>query len=136
VMEMYYTLATDEAPETFRPLIQNDPRNAKVGLAKHVIARFHSRDDAAAAEAEFNKVFKEKGVPDEMPEFTVGPGPHKIAPLLVAAKLANSNGEGNRKVGEGAVSIDGEKVTDFKKEITLQKPIVIKLGRKFARVKP
>jgi tyrosyl-tRNA synthetase len=80
-------------------------------------------------------VFSEKGVPDEMPEFQVGPGPHKIAPLLVTAKLASSNSDAIRKVREGAVSIDGQKVTDAAKEYTIDQPIVLKLGRKFARVK-
>jgi tyrosyl-tRNA synthetase len=69
-----------------------------------------------------------------MPEFSVGPGPHKLAPLLVRAGLASSNSEAIRKMKEGAVQIDGAKVTDFQRELTLDKPLVLKLGRKFARV--
>jgi tyrosyl-tRNA synthetase len=69
-----------------------------------------------------------------MPEFQAGPGPHKLAPLLVRAGLASSNSEAIRKMKEGAVQIDGAKVTDFLRELTLDKPLVLKLGRKFARV--
>lgn len=101
-------------------------------LAKHIIAWLHSPADADAAA--FVKQFVKKDVPDEMPEFPVGPGPHKIAPLLVTAKLAASNGEAIRKVKEGAVYLNGEKVVDFQAPIALDKPVVVKLGRKYARL--
>jgi tyrosyl-tRNA synthetase len=74
-----------------------------------------------------------------MPEFAVGDmgaGPHKLPPLLVRAGLAASNSEGTRKIKDGAVSVDGEKVTDFQKCLTLDKPVVLKLGRKYARLVP
>jgi tyrosyl-tRNA synthetase len=135
LMETYYQLLTDEPLDKARELIAKSPRDAKVTLAKYVIAWLHSPVDADAAEADFVKQFVQGGVPDEMPEFQVGPGPHKIAPLLVLAKLAASNGEGVRKVKEGAVSVNGEKVTDFQKEISISEPTVLKLGRRYARVK-
>jgi tyrosyl-tRNA synthetase len=134
LMESYYTLLTDLPETEFKPLISSSPRDAKVKLAKYVIAWLHSPTAADAAEAAFVKQFVKKDVPDEMPEFNVGPGPHKIGPLLVAAKLAASNGEAIRKVKEGAVYLNGEKVTDFQKEITLSGTAVIKLGRKYARL--
>ncbi|MGB7157162.1 MAG: tyrosine--tRNA ligase [Tepidisphaeraceae bacterium] len=134
LMESYYQLVTDEPMDAARAQIETNPRDAKIALAKHVITWLHSNDAADAAEAEFKKVFSNKGVPDEMPEFQVGPGPHKLAPLLVRAGLASSNGDAIRKMKEGAVQIDGVKVTDFQRELTLDKPLVLKLGRKFARV--
>ena len=134
LMESYYTLLTPLPPAEFLPLIQTSPRDAKVKLAKYIIAWLHSPADAEAAEQAFVKQFVKKDVPDEMPEYPVGPGPHKIAPLLVAAKLATSNGEAIRKVKEGAVYLDGEKVIDFQKEIILSKPAVVKLGRKYVRL--
>ena len=136
LMDSYYTLLTDLPEADFKPLIAASPRDAKVRLAKHVIAWLHSQADADAAEAAFVKQFVKKDVPDEMPEFAVGAGPHKIAPLLVVAKLAVSNGEAIRKVKEGAVHLDGEKLSDFQGEIILDKPIVVKLGRKYARLTP
>lgn len=78
-------------------------------------------------------------IPDDTPQISIadmGPGPHKLAPLLVKAGLAASNGEGTRKIKEGAVSIDGEKVTDFQSAFTIDKPTVLKLGRRFARLVP
>jgi tyrosyl-tRNA synthetase len=134
LMESYYTLLTDLPSEEYLALIRANPRDAKVKLAKHIIAWLHSPADAEAAEAGFIKQFVKKDVPDEMPEIQVGPGPHKIAPLLVAAKLAVSNGEAIRKVKEGAVYLDGKKLVDFQEDIAIKKPVVVKLGRKYARL--
>ncbi len=134
LMDSYYTLLTHLPAEEYKPLIAANPRDAKVKLAKYIIAWLHSTEDADAAEAAFIKQFVKKDIPDDMPEFAVGPGPHKIAPLLVTAKLSASNGEAIRKVKEGAVYFDGEKILDFQKELTLEKSVVVKLGRKYARL--
>jgi tyrosyl-tRNA synthetase len=107
-----------------------------VVLAKHLIAWLHSPADAEHAEAEFNKIFRDHGVPDEMPEVAIAPGPHKLAPLLVQAGLASSNSEANRKIREKAVSLDGQKVEDPAREYSFTAPVVVKLGRKFARLRP
>jgi tyrosyl-tRNA synthetase len=136
VMEMYYTLLTDLPMDDVKKHIADKPRDAKIALAKHIITWLHSASDADAAEAEFIKVFSKREVPDEMPEFTVGPGPHRMAPLIVSAKLATTNSEAIRKIREGAVSLDGEKIGEERKEVVLEKPTVLKLGRKFARLKP
>jgi tyrosyl-tRNA synthetase len=135
LMEMYYTLLTDLPKEQWAPLIKDKPRDAKIALAKHVIAWLHDAEAADAAEQEFIKQFVKHEVPTEMPEFAVGPGPHKLAPLIVKAGLAASNSEAIRKVKEGAVSLDGTKVTDFQSERTIDQPVVLKLGRKYARLK-
>lgn len=136
VMEMYYTLLTDLPAEQFKPLVAERPRDAKIALAKHIIGWLHNEAAGEAAEQEFQRTTK-GGLPDEMPEFAVGTGPHKLPPLLVKAGLTASNGEGVRKIKEGAVRIDGEKVTDFQNEIRIEKPIVLQLGnRKFARLTP
>jgi tyrosyl-tRNA synthetase len=135
-MEMYYTLLTDLPMDAAKKQIAERPRDAKIALAKHIITWLHSAQDADAAEAEFIKVFSRKEVPDDMPEFTVGTGPHKLAPLIVTAKLANTNSEAIRKIREGAVSLDGEKLADERREVVVEKPTVLKLGRKFARLKP
>jgi tyrosyl-tRNA synthetase len=136
LMDSYYTLLTDLPDAEWRPLVQQNPRDAKVKLAKTIIAWLHSPSDADHAEAEFNRVFREKGVPDEMPEVSVGTAPLRIGPLLVKAGLASSNSEAIRKVREGAVHFGGEKVSDEKLELSVVEPTVLKLGRRFARVKP
>ncbi|HLL89277.1 MAG TPA: tyrosine--tRNA ligase, partial [Tepidisphaeraceae bacterium] len=89
LLDSYYTLLTDLPKEQFQPLIAQRPRDAKVGLAKHVIAWLHSPQDAEQAEADFVKQFVKHEAPDDMPEVKVdGPGPHKLTHLLVKAGLA------------------------------------------------
>jgi tyrosyl-tRNA synthetase len=138
VMEMYYQLLTDVPMDEARPMILERPRDAKVALAKHVITWLHSKQAADAAEQAFIRQFTKHETPDEMPEFAVPAGAHKLAQLLVLAQLAASNSEANRKIKEGAVSVDGQKVvaSDVAKEFTIEKPTVLKLGRKFARLMP
>jgi len=135
LMESYYQLLTNEPMDAVRQRIAANPRDAKIALARHVIKWLRDEETADGAAAEFEKVFSRKEVPDEMPEFSVGPGPHKIGPLIVRAGLASSNSEAIRKVKEGAVQLDGQKLTDFQKEFTLDQPLVLKLGRKFARLR-
>src|SRR5690348_543104 len=93
LLESYYQLLTDLPMDEVRQQISQNPRDAKVRLARHLIGWLHSPDAAEAAEAEFVKQFVKHQAPDDMPEFVVGPGPHKLAPLLVQAGLAASNGE-------------------------------------------
>jgi tyrosyl-tRNA synthetase len=135
LMESYYTLLTNLPPEEFKPLIAANPRDAKVKLAKHVITWLHDAPAADAAENSFMKA-THGGTPDEMPEIQLETaGPHKLPPLLVKAGMVSSNSEGIRKIKEGAVKIDGEKVADHQKEFTFEKATVLQLGsRKFVRL--
>src|SRR3954465_2409473 len=136
LMEMYYTLLTDLPESQFKDQIRTNPRDAKITLAKHIITWLHNKESADAAESEFIKVFSKKKIPDDMPEITVGPGPHKIAALIVRAGLASSNSDAIRKIREGAVSLDAQKVSDIQKDYNIATPTVLKLGRKFARLIP
>jgi tyrosyl-tRNA synthetase len=135
LMESYYTLVTDLPPEQFRPLIANSPRDAKVLLAKTVIAWLHSPEAATAAEADWNAT-KEGGIPEDTPTVAITPAPTKLAPLLTKAGLTRSNSEATQKIKEGAVYIDGERATDLAKLYTFDKPAVIKVGRKYVRIVP
>jgi tyrosyl-tRNA synthetase len=136
LMQSYYTLLTEVPSAEYLPLIRDDPRGAKIQLAKIIISWLHSPEAADAAEAEFVKVFSRRETPDQMPEFTVGPGPHKLAPLIVRAGLASTNSEAIRKIREGAVQLDGRKITSPQDDHTISGPMVLRLGRKFARLRP
>jgi tyrosyl-tRNA synthetase len=129
LMESYYTLVTDIPAEEFKPLIASKPRDAKVRLARTVVEWLHDRNAADAAETEFVRVTHGE-LPDNIPTHHVGAGPHKLAPLLVKAGFAPSNSEANRKIKEGAVSVDDVKFTDPGKEITVEKPVLVKYGKK------
>lgn len=108
------------------------PRNVKVELAKFLIKRFHSEAAAQAAEDEFNRIFVDKGLPDEMPEFATTPQEIGLPALMVAADLCASNGEGSRLIQGGGVQIDGEKVSDPKLKMNLKsgESFVLRAGKK------
>jgi len=137
LMESYYTLLTDLPESEYKPLIATDPRNAKVKLARHTVAWLHGADAADAAVADWDLRGRDpNAVPANTPEVTVPAGEHRLVALLVQTGLAPSNGNATQKIKEGAVHIDGTKVADFKAAVLLDKPVVIKLGKRFVRVKP
>ena len=59
-----------------------------------------------------------------------------MGPLLVKLGFTPSNAEANRKIKEGAVQLDGNKVTDFQQSLAVTAPVVVKLGKRFARLVP
>ena len=114
-----------------------NPRDIKIQLAKEIIARFHSENDAEAAHQDFIQRFQKNAIPDDMPEVSVSLGSEGIAigNLLKEAGLVASTSEAMRMVKQGAVKIDGEKVSDTKLVLTESGEAVYQVGkRKFARV--
>ena len=139
LMDSYYMLLTDEPPEQFRPRVEAAPRAAKAELARLIVAWLHGPAAAADAAARFDRQFARGEAPEEMPEVSLadlGPGPHRLPPLLVRAGLAASNGEGARKMREGAVYVDGARVTDVAQTVAIGRPTVVKLGRRYVRLVP
>lgn len=139
LMYRWYALVTDIGAEGLEKLKADvasgakHPRNAKVELAKFLIKRFHSEEAAQAAEDEFNRIFVDKGMPDEIPEFEVSAEDQVgLAGLLTKTGVAASNGEGTRLIQGGGVQIDGEKVSDPRLKIDLKTgaSFVIKAGKK------
>jgi tyrosyl-tRNA synthetase len=111
------------------------PRQAKVELARRLVAQFHGEAEAEAAAAEFDRVFAGGGVPDEVEEITL-PGTWNLGKLLASAGLAASNGEARRLLTQGAVSVDGERVSDPNAELVPRpEGYLLKVGkRRFARL--
>jgi tyrosyl-tRNA synthetase len=135
LLENYYTLLTEVEPEVFKPLVASKPRDSKVELAKIIISWLHDVTAAAAAEADWNHIH-DGGLPTEMPEILVEPGAHPLAGVMVQAGMVSSNSEANRKIKEGAVKIDGQKVADHRQTFSFEKPAVLQLGnRRFVRVR-
>lgn len=91
-----------------------NPRDAKVLLAKEIVARFHDDKAADAAEAEFNNRFRAGAVPSDIPEVNVAAsdGEIGIARLIKEAGLCPSTGEANRNIDQGGVRMEGERISD------------------------
>jgi len=139
MMENYFTLLTDRSDEEIAELVEPDkthPKEAKVLLGKTIVAQFHNQASADAAAAEFDKVFAQKQLPDEIPEFELPADPISIKQLLLSCKLVETGGEAKRMIKQSAVSIDGQKINDPNTEITPTDGMVIQVGkRRFARIK-
>ncbi len=91
-----------------------NPRDAKVLLAKEIIARFHNKAAAEAAEAEFNARFRSHEVPSEIPEVTVAAEGDEIgiAKLIKEVGLTQSTADAIRNIQQGGVRLDGTKISD------------------------
>lgn len=112
------------------------PRNAKVEVAKRIVARYHGQDSADSAFAEFERMFVKKDVPDVIEEITISiDNPAMIVDVLAITNLAPSKSEARRLIQGGGVSIDGEKVSDINATIDLSTQRLLKVGkRKFLKV--
>ena len=114
-----------------------NPRNYKVELAMELIARFHHKAAAQAALEDFERRFKQGEMPADMDEFTLAAGAEglPIANVLKEVGLTASTSEALRMLKQGAVKIDGERVSD--KGIIFQAGVthIVQVGkRKFAKV--
>ena len=146
LMWRYYELCTDltlsEIADLRRRVAAGEvhPKRAKADLARRIVTDFHSAGEAEAAEKEFERIFVSRQTPDEVEE-TVLPcarEPIWLPKLLVALKLAKSNGEAARLIRQGGVTLDGAKVESAEAELRIDAPAehLIKVGkRRFARVR-
>ena len=115
----------------------DNPRDVKIRLAEELVERFHSREMAVKAHEAFVARFQKGQMPDEMPEFnlTVPVGGYPIANLLKDVALVKSTSEAMRMIKQGAVRINGERVSDPSLVLDPGTPKVYQVGkRRFARV--
>jgi tyrosyl-tRNA synthetase len=133
---------------SFRPLTEvealkravaqgRNPRDVKFELAAEIVARFHDPAAARAAQTDFQARFAQKTLPTDLPLITIAApeGALNLSAVLTAAGLAASGSEARRKIAEGAVRIDGEKVTDAATRLNSGETHILQLGpRRFARV--
>ncbi len=114
-----------------------NPRDIKFLLAKEIIARFHNKADANKAQQNFIDRFKKGKIPDDIDEFDMQSteGCLGIAYIIKDSGMTSSTGEAIRMIRQGAVKIEGEKVTDTKLMVKANTTKVYQVGkRKFAKV--
>lgn len=137
LMYKFYQLLTEESLEKIKQL---HPKEAKMRLASLLVSQYHSLEQARIAAEEFNRVFRDKKLPEQIPEVNIPPdilkdGRLGIITLLRLCHLIENNSQGRRLVQQGGVKINGQKVTNINKEVSLTEGMVIQAGkRKFARV--
>jgi tyrosyl-tRNA synthetase len=119
-----------------------NPRDVKMALAREMVARFYDTTLAEEAEREFQRMFQAGGLPNDIVEPHVylsgeDSEPIWIVELLVQTGLAPSNSEARRLIQQGAVRVDGVRLSDAHARLTASKSHLLQVGRrKFARVLP
>lgn len=138
----YFVLATS-VPQNELVEIKNklddpseNPALLKRKLARSIIKEYYTENAAADAEQEFDRIFKNKKDPTEIEEVVLTvDNPVWVVKLLSTAGMIDSNGEGRRLIRQGAVSINGEKITDENGEVSIDSGTVLKVGkRKFKKI--
>ncbi len=110
---------------------KENPKTLKMRLAREIVTMYHSADAAKAAEEGFENVFKNKGVPDDMPEYKAKKG-ESLVDALVASGSVASKSEARRLIEQGGVKVNDETVKSA--DAKADKGIVKVGKRKFVKI--
>jgi tyrosyl-tRNA synthetase len=144
VMMDYFWLVTD-VPEPEIDEMQAamkarsvNPMELKMRLAREIVGQFHSSEAAREAEERFTKVFRKRELPEELPPVPVsmyadGTSNVDITMIAVWGKLVASRSEARRLLAQGAIEVDGQKVTE--QQVIVRDSSVIRVGKhRFLRI--
>lgn len=130
---------SDEEINAWRHSVEGgaNPRDIKIAFAKEIITRFHDEASADAAHQDFIQRFQKGALPDDIPEKTIASkGEVGIATVLKEAGLVSSTSDAFRMIKQGAVKIDGEKVSDKALQIQKGSEAIYQVGkRRVAKIK-
>jgi tyrosyl-tRNA synthetase len=139
VMRAWFTLLTEVEPAEVETLLAGHPRDAKARLAHELTAFFHGAPAADAAREGFDRQFRDKGLPEDIPEaaWPAGEDELPLANLLRAIDLCKSTSEARRMIEQGAVRLDGEVESDVAACVRAPaRELLVQVGkRRFARVR-
>jgi tyrosyl-tRNA synthetase len=139
MMENYFTLLTDLPAERITELTdagKTHPKEAKVLLGKTIVSQFYGPAAGEAAAAEFEKVFAQGQLPQDMPEIALPGAPISLKNLLTATRLVETSGEAKRVASQGGVTLNGQKFTDPNAQITPSDGMIVQVGkRRFAKLR-
>ena len=138
-MGIYLRLVTRFSPQEIAQVEKDvasgilHPRDAKMKMAKEITGIFYSEDEANAAQEHFVRMFQQKEVPDEMPEFQLQPG-QTVVDVILAAGMAESKSKARQLIDQKGVRLDGEVLE--RGDAAFPHPGVLQVGkRRFIRVK-
>lgn len=109
------------------------PKMAKVDLARRIVAEFHDSAAADAAAAEFDRVHARRELPTQLRDVRLdwgGETERSLTRVLVEAGLATSTSEAGRKIQQGGVKVNGERIVDLRRRVHVDElPVVLQAGR-------
>jgi len=106
-LEEWWTLVAEQ------PVPAGDPLEAKLALARFIVARSHGEEAARAAEEHFTRVVRRGEAPEEVPEHSLPAGDPVHLPALLAEAFGLSTSEARRLIGQGGVKLDGDVVSEL-----------------------
>ena len=142
LMKKYFVLATDLPTERIDALLSegSHPRDAKAALAAAIVRRYHGEQEAARAAEEFDRVFRERQLPDEVPQLVIAAadlevGKVWVVKLLKLAGCASSNSEARRLVEQGGVSLGADAgslkvIGDRGAQVLVSDGMILKVGKR------
>ena len=142
LMMRYFMLVTDmpiEEQEDMGKRLESGelhPRDAKMLLAHTIVRLYHGEEAALEAEEEFKRVFQQRALPTDIPEYAMDAPtePIFVPQFCTDAGLTASNGEARRSIKAGAFKVNGEKYTE--ENLTLEEGMIVQVGkRKFVKIK-
>ena len=140
LMWRYYELLSSKTTKEINELkegVENGtlhPKKVKEELALEIVSRFHNKEDAQKAKEEFDRVHKNRGIPEDIKEYELEDGIW-ICKALVEANLEPSTSQARRDIKQGAVRINQEKISDEQLKLSKGEYILQVGKRKFAKVK-
>lgn len=146
LMIKYLTLLTDFDEDTIKTLSENyaqeklHPRDLKVKLAHKIVQQYHSLEEADRAVQEFERIFKNSGLPDDIPDCELSEevlenGKIWIIKLLVLSNLVSSKSEAQRMIQQGAVQVNQKRISEKNADIVVENESILQVGkRKFVRI--
>jgi tyrosyl-tRNA synthetase len=133
-MRQYYVLCTEVPLSEVEQILAGHPMDAKKRLGREIVTMYHDAESAQSAQEAWEKQFSLKEVPDEMPEVSVS-GEEQLVANLLKTCFDVSASEARRLIGQGAVTIDGDKVSDPNQKLVPGDGMVVKMGkRRWARL--
>lgn len=135
-MWTYYQLLLETSEALIEEMKQEHPMQIKKNLAKSLVGQFYSESIAENELAQFEKVFSKNKIPDNMPTFkweqlSKNSYEDLITNIMHETKLFESKGAIRRLIAQGGVKVNGEKITEPQKVITLnQGALVIQAGKR------
>jgi len=133
----YFTLCTRLSEAEIKQILQRfaNPRDQKARLAFEITKIYHGQAAAQKAQEEFDKVFKQKEMPTDIPSYELHATSYKLLDLLVKTELAGSKSEARRLIEQGAVKVNNEAIKDWQKQITITSGLIVQVGpRRFAKI--
>ena len=112
------------------------PREAKARLGRLIVSQYHGNAAGEEAEAEFNRQFRDKKIPDDIPQVTLkcDTPSQGILKVMSGAGIVKSNSEARRMIQQNAVEVDGQKVADDHMEMSTGKEYLFHVGRRYFKV--